>query len=80
MSYDNYVFHNDLDLLLADSTAAYTGQAGMTLGFDTDHDWNDGSAPDLFEGFWFRGWNGVGNGMDMENENGEDGMDGGMVG
>ena len=80
MSFDSYAYRNvDIDTLLADSTAAYTGQTGMSLGFDTEHDWNDGSGPDLFEGFWFRGWNGVGGGMGMGNEDGEDGADDGMA-
>ena len=47
----------DLDSLLADAAGAYPGSAGMSLGFDADHDWNDGCGPDLLDGYWFRsGW------------------------
>ena len=67
--FDGFMFHSDLDDLLADSNTAYSGQPGLSLGFDTDHDWNDGMVPDMFDGFWFRGWNGLGNG--------EEGGDGG---
>ena len=69
-------FQNELDFLLSDPVAAqgaYVDNAGMGLGFETDHDFNDGGAPDLFEGYWFRsGWGSVsgmggmmGNGIGM---------------
>jgi hypothetical protein len=51
---------NDLDALIGDSTGAFNGDNGLSLGFDTEHDWNDGAPPDLFDGFWFGGWNGGG--------------------
>jgi hypothetical protein len=60
-------FQNDLDFLLADpaiSNGAYMATSGMSLGFDTDHDWNDGTGPDLFDGYWFRaGWGGSVSGL-----------------
>jgi len=51
-------YRSDLDSLLADSTQSYTGHPGLSLGFDNEHDWNDGGGVDLFEGFFFGGWNG----------------------
>ena len=53
-------FQDDLNFLLGsdgNGNGAYMGNSGMSLGFDTDHDWNDGTGPDLFDGYWFRpGW------------------------
>ena len=58
--YETMGFQNDLDFLIgadASSNGAYMGNSGMSLGFDTHHDWNDGTGPDLFDGYWFRpGW------------------------
>lgn len=82
-AYDAFGFHSEMDTLLADSTAAYTGHTGMSLGFDTDHDWNDGWGPDLFDGFWFRGWGGGGGVGGVYADSGPSGMgdgDGGMEG
>ena len=53
--YDAYGFSNELDSLLADSTAVYTGHPGYSLGFDSEHDWSEGSGVDLFDGFFFGG-------------------------
>ena len=43
------------------NNTAYMATSGLSLGFDTNHDWNDGIAPDLFDGYWFRpGYSGNG--------------------
>ena len=46
---------NEIDSLLADTTATYNGQPGLTLGFDSEHNWSDGGQLDLFDGFFFGG-------------------------
>lgn len=48
---------SDIDALLADTnnTTVYNGHPGFTLGFDSEHDWNDGTQIDLFDGFFFGG-------------------------
>ncbi|MCJ1390263.1 Fungal specific transcription factor [Xylographa bjoerkii] len=51
--YDCFGYNNDIDSLLADSTAQYTGQPGYSLGFDSEHDWSENAGPDLFDGFFF---------------------------
>lgn len=53
--YDIYGFNSDIDSLLAESTAQYTGQPGYSLGFDSEHDWSEGGGADLFDGFFFGG-------------------------
>ena len=71
----------DLDRLLADAATAgaYPGSAGMSLGFDADHDWNDGCPPDLLDGYWFRSgaWSGGGVGLNGNGGPDEGGFDGG---
>ena len=77
VSFEQFGFRSDLDDLLADTTTAYTGQPGLSLGFDSEHDWNDGWQPDMFDGFWFRGWsNGGGSGMPGDNGEGDEDMGG----
>ena len=60
--YEHLGYQNELDLLLATDNAngAYMGNQGLSLGFDSDHNWNDGTGPDLFDGYWFRpGWGSI---------------------
>lgn len=53
-------FPGDMDFLLADTTAQYTGNTGLSLGFDSEHDWSEGAGVDLFDGFFFGGPGGYG--------------------
>ena len=46
---------NDIDSLLADTTATYNGHPGLTLGFDSEHNWSEGGQLDLLDGFFFGG-------------------------
>jgi hypothetical protein len=48
-------FGSDMDSLLGDTTAQYTGHPGLALGFDSEHDWSEGAGVDLFDGFFFGG-------------------------
>ena len=61
---NNLVDYNlfDLDTFMANdnytTTAPFTGDSGLNLGFDAHHNWADGSnaqLPDLFSGFFFGG-------------------------
>ena len=54
-SYDNYGFTDDIDSLLADTTATYNGHPGFTLGFHSEHDWSEGGGMDFLDGFFFGG-------------------------
>lgn len=53
--FDNYEFTNDIDSLLADTTATYNGHPGFTLGFDSEHDWSEGGGMDFLDAFFFGG-------------------------
>jgi len=52
---NDFSFPSDMDFLLADTTAQYTGNPGLSLGFDSEHDWSEGAGVDLFDGFFFGG-------------------------
>lgn len=48
----------DFDFLMNNDVSTFTGESGLNLGFDADHDWADGGSarlPDLFGGFFFGG-------------------------
>jgi hypothetical protein len=77
-NYDALGFHNDLDALLGEHTAAYSGHGGLSLGFDTEHDWNDGWGPDFMDGYWFGGGGGGWGGQQAEMEMGDGGDGSGM--
>ncbi|MCJ1381403.1 Fungal specific transcription factor [Xylographa soralifera] len=75
--YDCFGYHSDIDSLLADSTAQYTGQPGYSLGFDSEHDWSENAGPDLFDGFFFGGGGGAVGGFSADVDGG---VEGGVVG
>jgi hypothetical protein len=59
--YESYNFSSDINSLLAEPEGSYNGTHGLSLGFDSEHDWNDGTGVDLFDGFFFGGYvNGAG--------------------
>ena len=72
-------YRNDIDSLLAESTQSYTGHPGLSLGFDSEHDWNDGAGVDLFEGYFFGGWNNGGQMQQMPPMQGQHGMPAGPM-
>lgn len=55
LNYDNIY---DFDFLMKNDVPTFTGDSGLDLGFDAQHDWADGGSPqlpDLFGGFFFGG-------------------------
>jgi len=59
---NDFSFPGGMDFLLADTSAQYTGNTGLSLGFDSEHDWSEGAGVDLFDGFFFGGQGGYGGG------------------
>ena len=53
-AYDHFAsFPLDMDTFLADSTGQYSGQPGLALGFDNEHDWSEGGAVGFLDEYFF---------------------------
>ena len=69
LNYDMYDFDFLMNSDNLNTISTFTGDSGLNLGFDGQHNWADGGnqqLPDLFGGFFFGGPAGESAGMDID--------------